>query len=400
MPEQLPFDASEIENWADSDDARSKLPNLVRWLIGELGNEVTFDIPGGSSVVRSGWDGLTLAVRGNRWVPQGNACWEFSCNKNIKKAADDNYEKRTANPLGIDVSTSTFIFVTPRRWSGKREWVREHSESSPWAAVLCWDADDLVAWLEDAPQAGQRFAGLLDRRFPTLQLRRQTLSAERERSDISTQVAELRAIMLTRLPVEGSLAGSSDSDVADPAHQELQSGIDFCKGLIDQGLVDTAQRRLERIRNSGEDIPESQTFRILSNLAVCHMANGRIDEASELIEEALQLQPDNQTAITNAALAAQLRKDSERAMELAERVRESEPRNSQATAIILGELWAAGNKGELERFLDSEDWALRDPHCALVIVSIRAYQDNSRGVRPMPLPDREKCGGHLRPSCP
>ena len=374
MPELLPFDASEIENWADSDDARSKLPNLVRWLIGELGNEVTFDIPGGSSVVRSGWDGLTLAVRGTRWVPQGNACWEFSCNKNIKKAADDNYEKRTANPLGIDVSTSTFIFVTPRRWSGKREWVREHSESSPWAAVLCWDADDLVARLEDAPQAGQRFAGLLDRRFPTLQLRRQTLSAERERSDISTQVAELRAIMLTRLPVEGSLAGSSDSDVADPAHQELQSGIDFCKGLIDQGLVDTAQRRLERIRNSGEDIPESQTFRILSNLAVCHMANGRIDEASELIEEALQLQPDNQTAITNAALAAQLRKDSERAMELAERVRESEPRDSQATAIILGELWAAGNKEELERFLESEDWALRDPHCALVIVSIRAYQ--------------------------
>ena len=374
MTQLLPFDASEIENWADSDDARSKLPNLVRWLVGELGNDVTFDIPGGSSVVMSGWDGLTSSVPGNQWVPVGKACWEFSCSKNIKKAANDNYEKRTADPLGVEISVTTFVFVTPRRWSGKREWVREQNESSPWAAVVCWDADDLVAWLEAAPKAAQRFADLLDRRFPALQMRRQALLAERERNDISTQVAELRTIMLSRLPDEGIRDVSSSSDATDPELQELQSEIDFCKELIDQMLTETALRRLERLRNSGRDLPESQLFRVLTNLAVCHIANERIDEASELMEEAFQLQPDNQNAITNAALAAQLRKDSERAMELAERARESDPMDSQATAILLGELWGTGNKEEFELFLSNEDWAYKDPHCALVLVSIHAYQ--------------------------
>ena len=374
LTEPLPFDASEIENWAASDDARSKLPNLVRWLVGELGNDVTFDIPGGSSVVRSGWDGLTSSVQGNQWVPQGKACWEFSCDKNIKKAADDNYEKRTADPLGVDVSESTFVFITPRRWGRKRAWVRERSESSPWADVLCWDADDLVAWLEAAPQAAQRFADLIDRRFAALQIRRRALLAEREGSDISAQVAELRTIMLSRLPDESTRAVTSNADSTDPEHQELQSEIDSCKELIDLKLIDTARRRLERLRNSGEDIPETQEFRVLTNLAVCYMANERIDEASELFEEAFQLQPDNRRAVTNAALAAQMRKDSERAMELAELARESDPMDSQATAIILGELWATGKEEEFERFLASEDWASRDPHCALVVVGIRAYQ--------------------------
>src|SRR5262249_23133717 len=43
------------------------------------------------------------------------------------------------------------VFVTPRRWSGKTEWMAKRQGDGTWREVRAYDADDLEAWLELAP---------------------------------------------------------------------------------------------------------------------------------------------------------------------------------------------------------------------------------------------------------
>ncbi|MEW6106765.1 MAG: hypothetical protein AB1563_10455 [Bacillota bacterium] len=72
-------------------------------------------------------------------------------NKDIKGKADDDYEKRRADPRGIDPAQSTFVFVTPRRWGKKDKWVAARQSDRVWREVRVYDADDLEEWLELAP---------------------------------------------------------------------------------------------------------------------------------------------------------------------------------------------------------------------------------------------------------
>ena len=377
MPDLLQFDASEIINWADTDDGRSKLPNLIRWLVKELGDDILkVDIPGGSSVVHRGWDGTTVAVCGNQWVPPGIAGWEFSCNKDIKETADDNYTKRTCKPLGIEPSDTTFIFVTPRRWNKKEEWVRERREEGLWKDVLVWDANDLVSWLEESPRTSEWFALVIDRRFSARERRRQALSEDGDLNKISLGIAEIRSLLHSRSPIADQESESTDSsDDSDQAHKELVNEIDFARDLVKRRLTESARTELDRIKSSHDEIPEHLLFRILTNLAACDLVSENIDRACSLLEEAYELQPESEVGVANAAVVAQLRGNSNLAIEMAQRARELNPENSQATAVLLGQLWNTGDTEKLEAIIDTEGWIVEDSQCALTLVSIRAYQE-------------------------
>ena len=45
----------------------------------------------------------------------------------------------------------TFVFVTPRQWSSKDHWVEQRRAEGKWADVLAYDANNLIAWLGQAP---------------------------------------------------------------------------------------------------------------------------------------------------------------------------------------------------------------------------------------------------------
>ena len=76
-------------------------------------------------------------------MPEGTSAWELGANKAVKGKADGDYEKRTAAPLGIKPSESTFVFVTPRRWANKSKWATERKKEEQWRDVRAYDADDL-----------------------------------------------------------------------------------------------------------------------------------------------------------------------------------------------------------------------------------------------------------------
>ena len=156
------FDPSEIVNWADKADAYHQLPELVRRLIlATVPQPAILDMPSGSSVRMPGWDGLLDVIGGNTWTPSGKSGWEFSCDKDSKEKADADYKKRTLDPGDIDPSESTFLFVTPRRWSGKSAWLTTRLQQPGWTDVRALDADDLVVWLDAAPSVAGWFARLI-----------------------------------------------------------------------------------------------------------------------------------------------------------------------------------------------------------------------------------------------
>jgi len=155
------IDGTDIARWAETLDARSSLPELVRRLITatvKLDQISRIDFPSGEGIQKFGYDGILDVVSGNAWVPIGCSVWEMGADKNISTKANDDYSKRTDNSLGIDKANTAYVFVTPRRWSGKQTWINLKNAEGHWKEVRAYDADDLAQWLEQAPSVAIWFS--------------------------------------------------------------------------------------------------------------------------------------------------------------------------------------------------------------------------------------------------
>ena len=150
-PSFLTIEARRIEEWAAANiAARDRLPVLLRRLIHATGRELRHvDFPGYDNAQRHGWDGRVEADAATLWVPEGRSFWEFGVDQRPKAKADRDYRARLgALPPG-ERANCTFVFVTPRNWSGKDEWVRGKEAAGDWKAVKALDASDLEQWLEN-----------------------------------------------------------------------------------------------------------------------------------------------------------------------------------------------------------------------------------------------------------
>ncbi|MGA7730569.1 MAG: NB-ARC domain-containing protein [Chloroflexia bacterium] len=144
--------ASDLNHWANVQMARYKLPLLIRRLIHATVERIErIGFPADEGIQLGGWDGIVIVQTGNAFVPDGTSVWELGVNSDVKGKADDDYEKRRKDPLGLDPAKTTFIFVTPRRWGGKDKWIRERQKEGIWREVRAYDADDLEQWLDLAP---------------------------------------------------------------------------------------------------------------------------------------------------------------------------------------------------------------------------------------------------------
>lgn len=150
--------ATQIVDWADTKVAQADLPRLIRRLCFDVGFTRRIAFPAGDSTYTPGWDGVLHSERGNAWVPADASCWEMGCDKKITTKANREYQKRTEQTKEIERLTTTFVFVTPRRWSTKSKWLVEYRAKSEWANVLAFDAEDLEQWLEQTPAVALRFA--------------------------------------------------------------------------------------------------------------------------------------------------------------------------------------------------------------------------------------------------
>jgi hypothetical protein len=146
--------ASDLDDWADTKEAESLLPELIRQLTYATRKETEpqyIAFRTGAGVNLSGWDGIVVADNNNDYIPRGSSGWEVSKRTDIRTKANEDYDDRKDDPDRIDPSESTFIFVTPRRWSEKDSWVDEKNDEDNWQQVRAYDADDIHGWLTQCP---------------------------------------------------------------------------------------------------------------------------------------------------------------------------------------------------------------------------------------------------------
>ncbi len=163
-------DARDLERWASSRRAQEQLPILVRRLIHATTTTSShIGFPAGDAVQQGGYDGVVRIGEAHFIVPDGVSIWEFGVSGNPKGKADDDYEKRKAKQVDSDVgpidpATTTFVFVTPRRWNAKTKWLNARRAEGFWRDIQVLDADDIEAWLEQAPSVHVWLSTLLGRR--------------------------------------------------------------------------------------------------------------------------------------------------------------------------------------------------------------------------------------------
>lgn len=125
-----------IRHWADRVEARSLLPILVRRLVRETTSSLTsMRFPGNDAIALHGVDGETTADVSTPWVPGRAAFWEMGCDQPPSGKATSDYDKRVEK---LDAETrrdTTFVFVTPRRWPSKNEWLTERRGRGDWAGI-------------------------------------------------------------------------------------------------------------------------------------------------------------------------------------------------------------------------------------------------------------------------
>lgn len=118
----------------------------------------------GEGVQTGGWDGIVEASTHNAFVPQGVSGWELGTGGDVRRKANNDYGKRRRDPLGLEPAQTTFVFVTPRRWDSKEEWAAEKRAEGVFQDIRAYDAEDLEAWLEQAPGVHTWLSELLGKR--------------------------------------------------------------------------------------------------------------------------------------------------------------------------------------------------------------------------------------------
>ena len=152
VPSFLSIKARQIEAWAANEiDARALLPVLLRKLVHSTGEDLRkIDFPGYDNSQRKGPDGFVDSGAATPWVPVGRSYWEFSTYESPTVKANRDYAARLKSVAPSKRRDSTFVFVTPRNWTGKAAWERRKSETGEWKSVKAFDANDLEQWLEQS----------------------------------------------------------------------------------------------------------------------------------------------------------------------------------------------------------------------------------------------------------
>lgn len=152
VPPFLQIKAARIEQWASSGiTPRQRLSVFLRTLVNSTGaNLAKVDFPGNDDADQPGWDGEVIADQPTPWIPAGHSGWEFGVNVNIKGKADGDFAKSVSAVEAAQRKSMTFVFVTPRSWSGKAAWIKEQKAKKLWKDVRAYDASDLEQWLEQS----------------------------------------------------------------------------------------------------------------------------------------------------------------------------------------------------------------------------------------------------------
>jgi hypothetical protein len=125
-------------------------------------------MPSGDALWLPGVDGTIINSESNQFVPLGKSVWELGTNSGISGKAMEDFRKRTDDPNDLaeeakshratDRLETTFVFVSPRPWVGRDDWVTQRNAEGKWKKVVAIDGEDLKRWIESAPSVSLQLA--------------------------------------------------------------------------------------------------------------------------------------------------------------------------------------------------------------------------------------------------
>lgn len=155
VPRFLGFKATDLDQWANQTHSRERFPVFIRTLIHSTTPSISsISIPGNDHSQEHGFDGIVSTLDQSTWVPLGDSYWELGTGENPQIKASKDFKNSLKKCDKEQRMQSTFIFVTPRNWPGKKKWETEVNELNEWKKVLVYDAETLEEWLEQS-LAGQ-----------------------------------------------------------------------------------------------------------------------------------------------------------------------------------------------------------------------------------------------------
>lgn len=153
------IDRAHLEQWADMQSAKGDFPELIQRLV--YASVAPYlekcNIPYGSAVYLGGSDGEVDATQQTEYIPQGKSLLEFGTNKGVHSKAEDDYSKRSSD-ASINHAETTFIFMTPRIWEKKDEWVESKKKDGIWKDVRAYDSTVIAQWIISVPSVELWFA--------------------------------------------------------------------------------------------------------------------------------------------------------------------------------------------------------------------------------------------------
>lgn len=106
---------SVLDSWARENPRKAQelLPELVLRLILRTSSQIAdYDFPIEKGIQYSGYDGVLVSDEKTSYFPKGKSVWECGTNDDSLSKFESDIQKRTNNPLGVNVTEATFIFVT------------------------------------------------------------------------------------------------------------------------------------------------------------------------------------------------------------------------------------------------------------------------------------------------
>src|SRR5258708_6827987 len=112
--------ADDLDRWASRITTAPDFPRLLRLLVHSTASGLReIDFPADEAIRLAGWDGRILTSDASPFVPAGYSAWELGTSEDVRAKANEDYNKRSNNPVGVVPGQTTFVFATPRRWPGK-----------------------------------------------------------------------------------------------------------------------------------------------------------------------------------------------------------------------------------------------------------------------------------------
>jgi hypothetical protein len=157
--------AQDLDRWAVTTSAKSKVPELLRRLVlATVARDSLklINFPSDSEVQRPGYDGTTLTTTATPFVPAGISFWEIGCVERDRrgKAQSDydsriaEHKERLAGGETENLKEAAFIAVTPFDWQDAGKWAGERTKDGFFSKVFAYDSNTLEHWIQDAPAVG------------------------------------------------------------------------------------------------------------------------------------------------------------------------------------------------------------------------------------------------------